>query len=432
MSHILEKFPNQPAPPYVSRAEGAYIFTEDGRKLLDVTAGSCSHAILGFTHPEVLSAMEAQMKRFTHMDYNSWRTHELDELSELLLSQAPEGLDKVYFAGCSGSESVEAAIKLSYQSHYDAGNPEKTWLISRQQGFHGSTLQSLAVSEKDIFEFFNPLLPVNRARIPQHHPLREMRPGESLDDYARRSAKDLEDKILEIGADKVCAFIGETIMGGLVGDVPPAPGYWKYVREVCDRHDVHLILDEVYCGLGRSGKIYCCSWDDVTPDFLCLGKTLAAGYVPLNAVLTKSRFLDIIAAGQGRVQIGHTFQGFSLGVAAALAVQKVVHRPETLDHINALGTRMRQRLDAGLGNHPYFREIRGRGSLFSLEYECPRMPKFGETLFQTLENKHDILISAKWHRISFSPPYILKFDEADRVVDAVIRVFKETADGWED
>lgn len=430
MDHVFLKFPNRPSRPYAARAEGLYIYTEDGRRILDMTSGWTHYAILGHSHPEVLDAMRAQLDRFTHLDYDMWRNRTHDELAELLVSQAPPGLDLVYFAGNSGSESIEAALKISFQVHWDAGKKTKSWVISRDQSYHGATLQAMSISERDILEFYAPLFPVRRARIPVHHPLYHKRADETLDDYARRSAGDLERKILELGAENVGAFVAETQLGALIGDVPPAPNYWRYVREVCDRYDVHLVLDEVYCGLGRSGKVYCCSWDGITPDFVTLAKTLGAGYAPLNAVVTSDRFRKVIAAGQGRLQHGHTHQGFSLGAAAALAVQKIVHRPETLAHVSRMADYMQGRLKQDLGSHPFFRDLRGRGLAFSLEYDCPRKPEFGAAIAETMERKYGVLMDAKWHRVSFSPAYTITKEQADHALDSFRDCFRDLAAQW--
>ncbi len=433
MDHILRKFPNQPPGPKIVRADGIYLYTGDGRKMLDANAGGSSFAVLGFSHPQVLAAMREQMDRFCHIDYNAWSNPQVDELAELIISRAPRGLGRVYFAGNGGSEAVEAAMKLSYQSHHDAGHRKRTWFISRRQSYHGSTLHGLTVSELENLGFYRPILPSDHAWIAPHYPLYFRLPNESLDDYARRSAGELEQKIIEIGPDKVCAFVGETMLGAVVGDVPPAPGYWKLIRQVCDRHGVHLILDEVYCGMGRSGKVYCCEWDGVSPDFIAIGKTLASGYAPLSAVITSDEIAKTIASGpQGRIQHGHTHQGHALGVAASLAVQRMVHDEAMLDHIGAVGKHMRQKLRHGLGEHPYFRDLRGRGTLFSLEYDCPRRGEFGLALGRIMNEEYNILVNAKWHRISFSPPYITTLEEADIIVEATIKTFLKLADTWSD
>jgi adenosylmethionine-8-amino-7-oxononanoate aminotransferase len=432
MNHVLLKFPNRTPRPYAVRTEGLYIHLEDGRRLLDMTSGWTHHAVVGYSNPEVLEAMRRQMERFTHLDYDMFRNRTHDELAEIIVSQAPPGLNLVYFCGSGGSEATEAALKLSYQVHWDMGKKTKSWIISRDQSYHGATLQAMSVWECDILDFYEPLFPERRARIPIHHPLYFKRADESLDDYARRSAGDLERKILELGPENVGAFIAETQLGALIGDVPPAPHYWRYVREICDRYDVHLILDEVYVGLGRSGKIYCCSWDGVTPDFVVLGKTLAAGYTPLSAVVTSDRFLKAIAAGQGRVQHGHTHQGHSLGAAAALAVQKIIHRPETLEHIGKVASHMQARLNEGLGSHPFFRDLRGRGLAFSLEYDCPRKPEFGAALAQIMEDKHGVLMDAKWHRVSVSCAYTITMEQADYAIDTFTESFRDLAARWSD
>lgn len=423
-SKVFRVFPNDPVPPFVDRADGIYIYTKDGRKILDASGGGTSYAILGWCHPEVNAAIERQLKRFGHLDYKIWADENTGALADILLSRAEHGLDRVYFAGNSGAEACEAAMKMSYQVHYDLGRKEKRWFISREQSYHGSTADALVLGERPNLEFYRPMLSPYRAHVPMHHPLYLKRADETLDDYAQRSAKQLEDKILEIGPEKVCGFVGETIMGGLVGDVPPAPNYWKYVRAVCDKYDVHLILDEVYCGTGTSGKVYCCDYDQVTPDFIFLGKTLAAGYGALSAVVTSSRIEDVIRRVQGRLQHTTTHQAHSLSVAAALAVQKIVHNDEFLSHVNMLGSYMRQVLTDELGALPIYRDVRGRGLRFSFEYQAEKPNEFGMQLADRLLSKHNILINAKWHRVCFTPGLIMTKEEADQVLGACIGEIK--------
>ncbi len=427
MSDLFRVFPNDPVPPFVEKSEGIYIYLKDGTKYLDTTAGSTSYSILGWKHQDVMKAMNEQMNRFCHMDYKMWSDENAEELASLLLSKAEHGLDKVYFAGNSGAEACEASMKISYQAHYDSGNLNKTWFISRNQSYHGATTDALALGERPNLNFYKPLHPSHRTQISQHHYLHMSHEGETLDEYARRSAKELEDKILEIGAENVAGFVAETIMGGLVGDVPPAPNYWKYIREICDKYNVHLILDEVYCGTGTSGKIFCCDWDGITPDFIFIGKTLAAGYAPLNAVITSSKIENIIKNGQGRLQHTTTHQAYSLGVAAALAVQKIIHQDRFLEHIQKMGCYFRDTLYSELNNHDFFYDIRGRGLRFSLEYKCNDKSGFGSKLENIMRDKHNILINAKWHRVCFTPGLIITKDEADRVLDNFVSVFKDVA-----
>lgn len=430
MGSVFHVFPCEPRAPTVERLDGPYVITTDGRRLLDATAGSTSFSILGGSDAEVLAKMRAQLDRFCHVDYKAWTDPNVERLAELLLSRAEHALDRVYFAGNSGAEACEAAMKMSYQVHHDLGRKDKRWFISRTQSYHGATSDALALGERPNLEFYRPMLSPYRAMIPMHHPLYRQATGETPVQYARRSAAELEAKILDIGAEKVCGFVAETMMGGLVGDVPPAPGYWRAIREVCDRHQVHLILDEVYCGTGTSGKIYCIDHDGVTPDFLFIGKTLAAGYAPLSAVLTSRAVEEVIRSGQRRLQHTTTHQAYSLGVAAALAVQRRIHDDLFLERVRTVGERMRAVLQDELGNHPFFRDIRGRGMRFSLEYDCADKNEFGTMLQRRIEERHSILINAKWHRICFTPALTVTDAEVDRILNATITEFRALAAEW--
>ena len=423
-SKLFRVFPNDPIPPEVECAKGSYIYTKNSNKILDLSAGGTSYAILGWCNEDINQAISRQLTRFGHMDYKIWSDSNTEALAQLLLSKAEHGLDRVYFSGNSGSEACEAAMKMSYQAHYDQGKKNKKWFISREQSYHGATSDALVLSERPNLEFYNKMLSPYRVRIPMHHPLYLKKDDETLDEYAKRSAGELEEKILEIGPENVCGFVGETIMGGLVGDVPPAPNYWKYIREICNKHDVHLILDEVYCGTGTSGKIYCCDWDQITPDFIFIGKTLAAGYGALSAVITSSTIENIIKEGQGRLQHTTTHQAHSLSVAAALATQKIIHNESFLNHVHSLGIFMRNTLVEELKDLEIFRDVRGRGLRFSFEYKTKNNVDFSEKLFNNMLNKHNILVSAKWHRTSFTPPLVLTKQEAEKALTCFIKEVK--------
>ena len=424
---IFHIFPTKTPREYLSRGKGVYLYSRDGKKYLDFTSGSTQTCILGYGHPKVVDAIKTQSEKLCYIDYKEWGSENREKLASLLLSRAEHKLDKVFFTGQSGSESCEAAMKLSFQAHHDSGKTEKCWFISRRQSYHGTTLGSLAMGDRPNLDFFHKILPTKFAHISQHNPLHEKRSHESMDQYAKRSANELEDKINEIGPEKICAFIGETIMGGLVGDVPPAPSYWKYIREVCTKYDVHLIMDEVYCGTGTSGKIYCCDWDGVNPDFIMLGKTLGAGYCPLSAVITSSKIENAIINGQKRVGYSSTHQGHELSVAAALAAQQVIHSDELLEHVYIMGKHIRNIIREELRNHPFYINVRGRGLRSSFEYKCQDQNKLGMTIQNELKDKHNILVSGKWHRISFTPPIIITRELIDLVLERFIKTFKEVS-----
>tara|TARA_B100000214_G_scaffold240148_1_gene175738 strand:- start:5318 stop:6610 length:1293 start_codon:yes stop_codon:yes gene_type:complete len=429
MSRLLRVFPKKKVPDKIVKAKGCYLFTRN-RRYLDLTGGSTSYAILGWADAYVNNSIKKQINKFNHIDYKVWTDPNLEELSKVLCKNKKNKLDKVYFSGNSGAEACEAAMRMSYQVHFDLGKPEKRWFISRTQSYHGSTADALSLGERPNLEFYRKGLSKKRARIQMHHPKYLMQSGESLDAYAKRSASLLEKKILKIGPDKVAGFVGETIMGGLVGDVPPAPNYWKYIRNICNKYDIHLLLDEIYCGTGTSGKMYCCDYDNVTPDFLFIGKTLAAGYGALSAVITTKKISNVIKKVQGRLQHTTTYQGHSLSAAAALAVQKTVNNKNFLNHVNQLGNHMRNILFSELKDHEFFFDVRGRGLRFSFEYKCRNRDSFSEKLGQTLREKHSILISSKFHRACFTPPLILKKTEAEASLDVYIQEFKKLASNW--
>ena len=231
MSHLLRTFPNEPQPPQIVHGEGLWLESSDGKRYFDMTGGFTAHAILGWNHPVVNREIETQLKKITHIDYKMIGDANREKLADILVSKAAHGLDKVFLCGGSGGEACETAMHLSYQAHYEEGKREKTWFISRNQSYHGATTDTMAIGERPNLEFYRPLFPLNRAKISEHNKFRHMLDDETEDEYSRRCADELE-KNIRGGAQKVCAFIGETIMGGLVGDVPPAQNYWKYIGSV--------------------------------------------------------------------------------------------------------------------------------------------------------------------------------------------------------
>ena len=423
-SNLLRVFPNDETPPFIEKTDGMYLYKKNGEKILDTTAGGTSYNIVGWNNKKVNNAIINQLKKFSHIDYKIWSDENSEKLASILVSKKNHSLNKVYLCGNSGSEACETALKFSFQRHYEEGKINKKWFISRTQSYHGSTADALALGERPNLEFYRKMLSPYRTQINMHHPLYLKDEKESLDEYAKRGAQELENKILELGPDNVSGFVGETIMGGLVGDVPPAPNYWKYIRQVCTKYDVHLILDEVYCGTGTTGKIFCCDWDNVSPDFIFIGKTLAAGYSSLSAVITSSEFENVIKNGQGRIQHTSTHQGHSIGVAAALAVQEIIHNDHFLQNINDIGQFMRNTIKDELGDHPYYRDVRGRGLRFSFEYNSPDNNLLSDLIFKEMLDKYNIYMSSKFHRVCFTPSLTITNELAEEILDKFVLVFK--------
>lgn len=427
MVKTFRVFPNLKNIPSVYKCNGNYIYTSAKKKILDFTAGGTCYAILGWGNKKIEKAIKNQLRKFAHIDYKIWKDPNVEKLANILTNNTGHGLDKVYFCGNSGAEACEASMKMSYQIHQETGNTLKNWFVSHKQSYHGSTTDALSLSDRPNLEIYKRLQPINRSLIEMHHPFKLRKKKETLDEYAVRSAYNLEKEILRIGPEKVSAYIGETIMGGLIGDVTPAPRYWKYIRKICDKYNVHLILDEVYCGTGTSGKVYCCDWDDVRPDFIFIGKTLAAGYGAISAVVTDSKFEKIISKNSGRLQHTTTYQAHSLGIAAAIEVQKIVQKKEFLKRVDSYGNFMRKILNEELKNHDFFVNVRGRGLRFSLEYNCKNKNEFGTSLAHKIYNKHNILFSIKWHRANFTPPLTIKKKEMEQALDIFIDKFKKNS-----
>ena len=351
-------------------------------------------------------------------------------MAKLLVSKTISELNRVFFVGSSGSEACEAAIKMSYQYFYDKGFKNKNIFISRKQSYHGSTSQSLALGDRPNLYFYKPISNKNVIQISEHNQYRHKKTNETLEDYSSRCVRELEQKILKIGPEKICGFVGETIMGGLVGDVPPPPNYWKNIRKVCNKYNIHLILDEVWCGTGTSGKIYCIDWDEVKPDFVFLSKTLAAGYGALSVVVTHKKIENGLRAGQGQIQYSNTHQGHSLGVAAALSAQKIIHDQDFLKSVIEKGKFFKETLFDELKNNDFYCNVRGRGLRNTLEYKCSNNNLFGNLLKSEMLNKHNILIDAKWHRICFPVALTITKKEIEENLEILIKSFKKIQSNW--
>ena len=414
----------------IVKGSGIYLYTKNKKKYIDSTSGITGSNILGWGNKQIEKGIVNQLKKIPFIDYKYFKDENREKLAKLLLSRSENSLDGVFFVGGAGSEACEAAMKLSFQYHYAKGNREKKWIISRKQSYHGSGSDAMSLGDRKNLNIFKNFFPKYRAKINEHNIFRNKKPTETLKDYASRSANELEKKILQIGPKNVSAFVAETMMGGLVGDVPPAEGYWKNIRKICDKYNVHLILDEVWCGTGTSGKAFCIDYDKITPDFLFIGKTLAAGYAPVSAVVTKKKFTDFIKLKLGAIQISTTHQGHSLGISAGLGVQKIIQNKKFLKNVRDKGNYLRKTLEEELKNEPFFKNVRGRGLRNSLEYQCKNNHLFGQILTDIAKNKHKLILSAKWHRVTFSHAINISWSEIDLIMDKFLKSFKFCQNNW--
>lgn len=422
----LRVFPNSVLES-VTRCSGLNIHTKDS-VYLDLSAGGTSFAIFGWNHPKVNESMIKQIEKFCHVDYKIWEDPNIEELSNILLRGNPGNLEAVYYSGNSGAEACEAAMKLSYQIHLQNGDENKTWFISRKQSYHGATADALSVGERPNLEIYRKTLSPLRSQISMHHFKKNSLPGETEEMYAARSAKELEDEILRIGPENVAGFIGETIMGGLVGDVPPVGNYWRKIQEVCNKYEIHLILDEVYCGTGTTGKFFAFEYDQISPDIVFFGKTLAAGYGAISALAVNRKILDglRISDPAARIQHSTTHQAHSLAVAAACAIQSEINTEHFLSEIRRKGDLFRNSINSALSDLDLIFDVRGRGLRFSIEHKVPTemQADFGLAFEGMMKSKYGMLINAKWHRVSVTPALIITDEQIHRASEAICGTFR--------
>lgn len=364
MTAILHRQPGQSLPT-AAGGQGVYLFDTDGRRYLDGSGGAAV-SCLGHGHPDVIEAIQRQAGAMAFAHTAFFTSAPAEELASHLIARAPHGFGQVYFVS-GGSEATETALKLARQYHVANGQPERRLFVSRQGSYHGNTLGALSVSgNAGRRVLFEPILPPG-LRIPSCHPYRFREEGETVEAYGLRAADALETAILEAGPQRVAAFIAEPVVGATLGAVPATPGYFRRIREICDRHGVLFIADEVMCGMGRTGLSFAMEAEGAAPDIITVAKGLGGGYQPIGATLIATRIVETIVGHSGKFEHGHTYIGHATACAAALAVQQVITRDRLLDQVQARGRYLQTRLEEALGQSPHVGDIRGRGLLMGVE-----------------------------------------------------------------
>lgn len=372
MSHVFGRNARTDLPVAVS-GEGCYLIDCDGKRYLDGSGGAAV-SCLGHSNDEVKEAIKQQLDALAFAHTGFFTSEPAEALADKLIKHAPEGLDRVYFVS-GGSEAVEAAIKLARQYHVERGEDERDILIARRQSYHGNTLGALAASG-NLWrrQMFNPIL-VETRHIAPCYAWRDQRLDETAFAYGQRVANELEAEILALGPDKVMGFIAEPVVGATLGAVPAVKGYFERIREICDQYGVLLILDEVMCGMGRTGHIYACAEDSVSPDILTIAKGLGAGYQPIGAMLASRKIYDTIAKGSGFFQHGHTYLGHPVATAGASKVFDIISSESMMEQVRAKGAQLIAALTDRFGQHPHIGDIRGRGLFLGLEFVADRETK---------------------------------------------------------
>ena len=364
MTHIIHRqFAH--ALPVAVGASGVTITDAEGREYIDASGGAAV-SCLGHGHPDVLAAMHAQTDRLAYAHTSFFTSEVAEELADRPVRDAPAGTSHAYFVS-GGSEAVEGALKMARQYFVETGQPQREHFIARRQSYHGNTLGALAVggNESRRRQFAPLLIPVTQ--VSSCYEYRDRRPHETPAAYGERLVAELGAAIDKLGGETVIAFVAETVGGATSGAQVPVPGYLRGVRELCNRHGILLILDEVMCGMGHTGTLHACEQEGVVPDLLIVAKGLGGGYQPIGAVLAQSHIVDAFARGSGLFQHGHTYIGHPVACTAALAVQKVIERDGLLTQVQRLGHGLRERLVATFGQHPQVGDVRGRGLFQAIE-----------------------------------------------------------------
>ncbi|WP_029057980.1 aspartate aminotransferase family protein [Stappia stellulata] len=429
MTHI---FPRHTAmrPPHAVSGDGCYIIDSTGKRYLDASGGAAV-SCLGHSDKTVTEAVKRQLDTLAFAHTGFFTTDIAEDLADLLIANAPEGLERVYLVS-GGSEATEAAIKLARQYHLERGDPSRARIIARRQSYHGNTLGALSAGGNMWRrEPFKPLL-VDMSHISPCYAYRGQADGESEADYGRRVADELESEILRLGPETVAAFIAEPVVGATLGAVPAVEGYFKRIREICDRHGVLLILDEVMCGMGRTGHLFACEADGVSPDILCIAKGLGAGYQPIGAMLCSGEIYRAIEEGSGFFQHGHTYLGHPAAAAAGHAVVSSLLERDLVTRARTMGETVKSALVERFGQHPHVGDIRGRGMFLGLELVEDRETK---APFDPARKLHATIKKAAFARglvcypmggtldgrsgdhVLLAPPFILEEAQVTELVD---------------
>lgn len=428
-THVLHRSLRQ-TPPVAVRGQGVWIHDSTGRAYLDGSGGAAV-SCLGHNHPDIQAAMHAQIDALAYAHTSFFTTEVAEQLADRLVADAPEGISHAYFVS-GGSEAVEAALKMARQYFVEIGQPERRHIVARRQSYHGNTLGALAVGGNAWRRAqFAPLL-IEVEHVSPCYAYRDQRNGESPEQYGERLAQELDQTFEKLGSGTVMAFVAEPVVGATSGAVTAVPGYFRRIRDVCDRHGVLLIADEVMCGMGRTGTLYAVEQEGIVPDLITIAKGLGGGYQPIGAVMAQQRIVDAMQQGSGFFQHGHTYLGHAIACAASLAVQDVIRRDNLLARVREQGAGLRQRLEHALGAHPHVGDIRGRGLFMGIELVQDRATKatFDPALTLHARIKREAMARGLMvypmggtidgrhgDHVLLAPPFIISDDELDQLTE---------------
>jgi len=429
-SHVIHRTPKVPLRKAVG-GDRVYVIDDEGNRYLDACGGAAV-CCLGYNDPTVKQAINEQLESLPYVHSGFFTTDVMENLADRLTALAPGDLNNVYFVS-GGSEAVESALKFARQYFAEIGETSRVRIIAREQSYHGNTMGALAAGgNKARRKVFNPMLADVFSHIEPCFPYRKMREDETEEEYAIRAADALEAEILRLGPESVAAFIAETVGGATAGVLVPAPGYFKRIREICDKYGILLILDEVMCGFGRTGSLFACEQDGIVPDLLTQAKGLGGGYQPIGAMYASDKINDAILNGSGFFQHGFTYIGHAAACAASMAVLDVIERDDLITNVQERGAQLNRLLHEYFDNHPYIGNIRGRGLFQGVEIVADRASKtpFDPSLKVNAKIKKEAMSlglmcypgggtmdGASGDHILLAPAYIVTEDEVTEIVE---------------
>ncbi len=429
--------------PIATGAAGVYLTDSTGKQYLDASGGAAVCPV-GHGEPRVIKAIQAQLETMAFAHTSFFTSSPAEELAAILSDKAPGGAWRTYFVS-GGSEANEAAMKMARQIHYERGEMQRSHFISRQMSYHGSTIATMALgtirANNSLYEH---LLPGNIEKIMPCFPFRWQKENETADEFLRRSSGELETTINKLGDKQAIAFIAETVSGATLGAAPAVPGYFKAIREICDRHGVLMVLDEVMAGMGRCGTLFACEQDGVVPDMITLAKGLGGGYQPIGAVMVREELAIEIEEGSGAFVHGHTYVGHATACAAGLAVQKVFEEDQLVEQVARNGDVLAAKLQETFGNHPHVGDLRGRGFFRGVEIVKDRETNepFDNTLGVAMKIKKAAMdeglicypmggtIDGKnGDHVLLAPPFIYTMAHMDEMVEKLKRAIDLVIEG---
>ncbi|HUO52650.1 MAG TPA: aspartate aminotransferase family protein, partial [Gemmatimonadaceae bacterium] len=417
--------------------EGCWLTDEEGKRYLDASGGAMV-ANAGHGVAEIADALSAQARRIAYVNGTAFTTEPVEQLARELAALAPGDLDKIYFLS-SGSEAVEAALKLARQYWVERGRPGKRKILSFSPGYHGNTMLALAASAREHYRrYFQPWL-TDVVRVPAPYSYRCACRGEDAA-CPTCSGTALERAIRAEGAETIAAFIGEPIGGSSTGAATPRADYWRTIREICTRHEVLFVADEVLCGAGRTGTWSAIAQYGVTPDLMTMGKGIAAGYAPLSAVAAPERIVDVLAKGSGALMHAQTFSHHAVLCAAGLATVRYLRERQLVERAAAMGRVLHEELQA-LRALPAVGDVRGRGMLAGVEFVLdadtrepyPRAARFAET-FADCALEAGLMVwpnvghadGERGDLVMIAPPFVITPEEIREVVRRFERALDAT------